>query len=68
MFHFLASIGALVNNFTANNVVIYYLIFNYSDGLSSDEEDSLLKELNLALETDTESWEDCKVMIMRMPF
>ena len=24
----------------------------------------MLKELNLALETDTESWEDCKVMIM----
>jgi len=28
--------------------------------VSSDEEDSLLKELNMALETDTESWEDCK--------
>lgn len=26
--------------------------------VSSDEEDSLLKELNHALETDTESWED----------
>ena len=32
--------------------------------VSSDEEDSLLKELNMALETDTESWEDCKERVL----
>jgi len=30
--------------------------------VSSDEEDSLLKELNMALETDTESWEDASAL------
>lgn len=30
--------------------------------VSSDEEDSLLKELNQALETDTESWEDAALI------